>query len=428
MKINNTKIPLNIKRGALPIPIRESLDYPHSWNTNSTEDYLPGGKADTQRDEKYNPREVEKGIRIELEHTDNKDIAKEIAKDHLEEIPDYYTRLIKMEDEAEKEIKKADAGGQGGIGATPEDWSWGHIPGNGDGISDSKLRRTNPKRYDTTRTWQGDAEEENKPGTLKAQVFKPTNTAKYDIIDPEILITTFEAIHRKINIHSYEDLKDYIRENTGRIISSGQWKKLIEEYVPSALAKKSTVNPQILRALREANMMGLSMKDAQDYVLRETGMKLFDREWEEEQRRRLTKFYKFPPINLKIAYDMQDRPDVQKTYNPYTNYMHNSLLEKGEGATESAPIVAPTGNPLGNGSPETNNLRQDPWGKKPDINVLRKLKPTPEQILQDFNEAPGHGGGRILQTTVEEKIKKLAIERLTQLRIIDNAMEIRNNI
>lgn len=41
------------------------------------------------------------GIKIEMEHTDDKKIAKEIALDHLYEIPDYYSRLKKMEDNVE---------------------------------------------------------------------------------------------------------------------------------------------------------------------------------------------------------------------------------------------------------------------------------------------------------------------------------------
>jgi hypothetical protein len=43
------------------------------------------------------------GIDIELEHTKDKMTALEIAMDHLEEISDYYTRLEKMEEEAEAE-------------------------------------------------------------------------------------------------------------------------------------------------------------------------------------------------------------------------------------------------------------------------------------------------------------------------------------
>ena len=37
------------------------------------------------------------GIRAEMEHTDDPAIAKIIAKDHLVELPDYYSRLKVME-------------------------------------------------------------------------------------------------------------------------------------------------------------------------------------------------------------------------------------------------------------------------------------------------------------------------------------------
>jgi len=50
--------------------------------------------------EKFNEEEIKMGIKVEKEHTDDDSIAVEIAKDHLAEIPDYYTRLKKMEDEA----------------------------------------------------------------------------------------------------------------------------------------------------------------------------------------------------------------------------------------------------------------------------------------------------------------------------------------
>ena len=41
--------------------------------------------------------EWDKGTTIETEHTSNKEMAKEIAKDHLFEDPKYYTKLAKME-------------------------------------------------------------------------------------------------------------------------------------------------------------------------------------------------------------------------------------------------------------------------------------------------------------------------------------------
>ena len=40
------------------------------------------------------------GIKVEMEHTDDPKVAEKIARDHLMEIPDYYTRLVKMEEEA----------------------------------------------------------------------------------------------------------------------------------------------------------------------------------------------------------------------------------------------------------------------------------------------------------------------------------------
>jgi len=58
------------------------------------------GKHKGVPDSKYDSKELKMGIEIEKEHTDNEAIAKEIAKDHLAEISDYYTRLNKMEKEA----------------------------------------------------------------------------------------------------------------------------------------------------------------------------------------------------------------------------------------------------------------------------------------------------------------------------------------
>ena len=51
-------------------------------------------------------RQLEMGIPIEHEHTKDKDLATDIALQHLDEIPDYYTRLKKMESDAKKHHKK----------------------------------------------------------------------------------------------------------------------------------------------------------------------------------------------------------------------------------------------------------------------------------------------------------------------------------
>ena len=74
---------------------------------------IEGGFADNKSSKKYNQKQLRLGIKIEMEHTDDPKKAKEIAMDHLEEIPDYYTRLEVLEDRAKeegkfKEVKKAD--------------------------------------------------------------------------------------------------------------------------------------------------------------------------------------------------------------------------------------------------------------------------------------------------------------------------------
>ena len=51
-------------------------------------------------------QQLQMGIPIEHEHTQNKELATYIALQHLDEIPDYYTRLKKMESSAKKEHGK----------------------------------------------------------------------------------------------------------------------------------------------------------------------------------------------------------------------------------------------------------------------------------------------------------------------------------
>lgn len=45
---------------------------------------------------KFDPKEIKRGIYIEKEHTTSPVIAKQIALDHLKEDPQYYTKLKKI--------------------------------------------------------------------------------------------------------------------------------------------------------------------------------------------------------------------------------------------------------------------------------------------------------------------------------------------
>jgi hypothetical protein len=53
------------------------------------------------KDIKHDPSELKMGIEVEYEHTTNPLIARKISLDHLSETPDYYTRLKRMEEEAQ---------------------------------------------------------------------------------------------------------------------------------------------------------------------------------------------------------------------------------------------------------------------------------------------------------------------------------------
>jgi hypothetical protein len=69
-------------------------------------DQPKGGKSDGKDLTKYDLKQILMGIKIEQEHVSNKMIALEITTDHLEEIPDYYTRLQDMEEEAEEDMEE----------------------------------------------------------------------------------------------------------------------------------------------------------------------------------------------------------------------------------------------------------------------------------------------------------------------------------
>lgn len=54
---------------------------------------LPGGKGDAKDIADFDSKQVQMGLKVELEHTDNLEVAKEIVADHLSEDPAYYSKL-----------------------------------------------------------------------------------------------------------------------------------------------------------------------------------------------------------------------------------------------------------------------------------------------------------------------------------------------
>jgi len=58
---------------------------------------IPGGRASGKSPSSFNQRQLRRGTRVEMEHTNDRAVAREIAMDHLDEDPQYYEKLEIME-------------------------------------------------------------------------------------------------------------------------------------------------------------------------------------------------------------------------------------------------------------------------------------------------------------------------------------------
>lgn len=74
---------------------------------SAAKDMIPGGLADKTPPSRFNPKAVAKGQKVEMEHTNNPTVAREIARDHLQENRRYYTLLAQVEDQFERGGKSA---------------------------------------------------------------------------------------------------------------------------------------------------------------------------------------------------------------------------------------------------------------------------------------------------------------------------------
>ena len=104
-EVGCTKGDINKYLAALHANVDESVELTES-------NKLKGGKADKVTPEDIAKKfkvsisrihaQIRKGIKVEMEHTNDREKAKEIATDHVSEFADYYDRLNKMEDKADK--------------------------------------------------------------------------------------------------------------------------------------------------------------------------------------------------------------------------------------------------------------------------------------------------------------------------------------
>jgi len=70
-------------------------------------DEMAGGLADKKTEKDFDKKKLKAGMKVEREHTKDKDVAKEIAMDHLAEDKDYYKKLKTIE-KADKKYKTGD--------------------------------------------------------------------------------------------------------------------------------------------------------------------------------------------------------------------------------------------------------------------------------------------------------------------------------
>lgn len=103
-----TKKPGALKPVALK-PLSKVDKKTHHLSTegvNKAKEEFQGGVGDFRPDSDFDAEQLKIGTKIEFEHTHDKDKAKEIAKDHLTESPDYYRELKVMEDKLEDKGKE----------------------------------------------------------------------------------------------------------------------------------------------------------------------------------------------------------------------------------------------------------------------------------------------------------------------------------
>lgn len=89
-----------LKAAAEAIPERDQ-----NMSRPGQKDVLHGGAADNLPDREFSPSDLAEGIKHERKHTDNDQIAKEIAKDHLHEEPTYYEEHKEAPEDGD--VKKA---------------------------------------------------------------------------------------------------------------------------------------------------------------------------------------------------------------------------------------------------------------------------------------------------------------------------------
>lgn len=82
---------------------RAAIKDNHQVDIKNFKDRIKGGLADGKAITDYDLGQLIEGIKYERQHTTDNLLALELAMDHLETIPDYYTRIARLEWECRSE-------------------------------------------------------------------------------------------------------------------------------------------------------------------------------------------------------------------------------------------------------------------------------------------------------------------------------------
>ena len=85
------------------MPVRDNIPArDENLSRSGQKDLLEGGKGDNLPDREFSADSLAEGAKHEHEHTRNDQVAKEIAKDHLSEDPQYYEKVKEIEKGADE--------------------------------------------------------------------------------------------------------------------------------------------------------------------------------------------------------------------------------------------------------------------------------------------------------------------------------------
>lgn len=65
-------------------------------HSSKRQPYIPNGRSKGRQPKEFDPVQLRRGTKVEMEHTNDRKVAQRIAMDHLVEDPLYYVKLARV--------------------------------------------------------------------------------------------------------------------------------------------------------------------------------------------------------------------------------------------------------------------------------------------------------------------------------------------